>query len=95
MFSVYVLYSATLNRYYTGATNNVSLRMEEHNSVKYVDAYTSKGRPWILYLSIDNLTSAQSYKIEKYIKSMKSSAYIRSLKLDPNIQRLREKFASS
>jgi putative endonuclease len=83
MFYVYILYSETLKKFYTGTTDNVEKRLVEHNSMKYPDAYSVKGIPWNLYLKIECESSTQAYNIEKFIKQMKSSKFIQSLKEVP------------
>jgi putative endonuclease len=45
-FFVYIIYSSSLNRFYTGTTDDVSRRILEHNSSKYPNSFTSKGIPW-------------------------------------------------
>jgi putative endonuclease len=85
MFSVYILKSSTLNRFYIGTTDNVQQRINEHNSKAFKNAFTSRGIPWALELSIDNLSSDQAYKIERHIKNMKSKKYIESLCLYPHL----------
>lgn len=65
----------------------------EHNSHRYEDAFTAKGIPWELFLLIDGLNSDQAYKIEKHIKSMKSSTYIKNLRSYPElIEKLKAKY---
>jgi putative endonuclease len=59
--------------------------LDEHNSLKYSDAFTSKGIPWELYYAIEDLSSGEAYWIEKKIKSNKSSKYIKNLKNYPEI----------
>ena len=91
-FSVYILYSSKLNRYYIGTTDDVQVRLEEHNNIKYTNSYTSRGIPWVLHLSIDHLSSEKAYQLERHIKRMKSKNYIQNLKLYPEmIARLLEK----
>ena len=85
MFSIYILKSVKLNRYYIGSTNNVNRRILEHNNVKFEDAFTKNGVPWVLVLSIDNLNSKQAYQIEKHFKKMKSALYIENAIRFPNI----------
>ncbi len=75
MFSVYILYSKKLKRYYVGTTDNIQERLVEHNSIKYENAFTSRGIPWELKLVLESLSSEQAYAIEKHIKSMKSKNY--------------------
>lgn len=85
MFCVYILYSEKLNRFYIGTTNDVDRRLAEHNNAAYLDSFTTRGIPWQAYLIIDNLHSKQAYDIEQYLKRMKSSAYIKKLKTNPQI----------
>ena len=84
-YSVYILYSAQINRYYTGSTDDVQRRLIEHNEGKYGGSFTSKGMPWVLFLTIEGLSSAQAYGIESHIKRMKSRKYIENLKEHPTI----------
>jgi len=82
-FSVYIIYSAVLRRFYTGTTDDVTKRIEEHNSKEYPGSFTSKGIPWDLFFQIECKTSEQAYKIEKFIKKMKSAVFIKRLKDEP------------
>ena len=85
MFCVYILYSEKLNRFYIGTTDNAERRLAEHNNTAYTDSFTTRGIPWKMFLIIDNLHSKQAYDIERYLKRMKSSAYIKKLKTNPQI----------
>ena len=82
-YYVYIIYSSCLKRFYTGTTDNVSQRILEHNSNKYPGSFTSKGIPWDLFLEITCDSSQQAYKLERFIKQMKSTAFIRRLKNEP------------
>ena len=84
-YFVYILYSEKLNRFYTGTTDDPHRRLSEHNSAHYPDAYTSKGIPWTLFLTIACESSQQAYGLERYIKKMKSAAFMRKLKENPDI----------
>jgi putative endonuclease len=89
-YSVYILYSSRLDRYYVGTTDDVQRRLNEHNNYKHDDAFTTRGVPWILYFSIDSLSSEKANQIERRIKRMKSKKYIQNLKAYPEmISRLR------
>jgi putative endonuclease len=87
MFSVYVLASKKLNRYYIGTTDDLMKRLAEHNEAKYNDSFTRKGVPWCLVLSIDNLEGKQALNIESHIKKMKSKKYIIDLIAYPEMRR--------
>jgi len=92
-FSVYILYSSVLDRYYIGSTQDVNRRLEEHNSVKYSDSFTRRGVPWVLFHTIEGLSSGAAYEIEKHLKRMKSRKYLNDLKTHMNIElRLRERY---
>jgi putative endonuclease len=96
MFCVYIIYSAKLNRYYTGTTDNFSKRLNEHNAAMYNDAFTVNGIPWITHIVIDNLSSKQALNIERHIKKMKSQQYIQNLLIYPDIiQKLILKYKES
>jgi putative endonuclease len=79
MFSVYILFSEKLNRFYIGSTNNVDKRLIQHNSKEFDDAFTKSGIPWKITLVINDLQSKQAFDIEQHIKNMKSTKYIQNL----------------
>jgi putative endonuclease len=84
-YYVYILFSDKLQKFYIGTTDDVEQRLLEHNNARYPDAYTVKGIPWTLYLTIVCESSRLAYQIEAFIKKMKSSAFVRRLKEDPAI----------
>ena len=93
MASVYILFSARLDRYYIGSCRNLHERLAEHGSKKYAGSYTAKTNDWVLHLSIDRLNYKEARGMEKYIKSMKSRIYIERLKSEPKyLERLKQKF---
>ena len=82
MFYTYILYSSKLDRYYVGTTDHVDRRVNEHNSAYYKNAYTSKGIPWELKLSIPCANSSEAYRLETFIKKMKSRVFIEKMVSD-------------
>jgi putative endonuclease len=76
-YSVYILYSESLDRYYTGHTKDVMERLNQHNAGRTPS--TKSGRPWIIAYteSFGNKASASAREAE--IKRMKSRSYIESL----------------
>ena len=46
MFTVYIIYSAKLDRYYTGYSEDIIKRLQEHNSG--LSFFTSKADDWVL-----------------------------------------------
>jgi putative endonuclease len=93
VYSVYIIWSDSIKKYYVGTTNCVDNRLQEHNSGKYKTSYSSKGIPWILVMQIDDLNSKQAYQIENHIKKMKSKRYIENLIKYPEMSvKLRDRF---
>ena len=44
MYTLYILYSENIDRFYVGYTNDLQRRMSEHNRQK--KKFTDKGIPW-------------------------------------------------
>jgi putative endonuclease len=85
MAVVYILYSPSLDRYYTGSALNFESRIEQHLSREFSGAFTTKASDWQLYLLIDNLSFRQARNIERRIKLAKSRTYIENLKKYPEL----------
>ena len=77
MFFLYILYSEKLDRYYVGSTEDISKRLERHNSAKV--SATKYGLPWVVKYSENFASRTQAVNRELYIKRMKSRKYIESL----------------
>ncbi len=66
MFYVYILYSARLNSYYAGSTNDLTDRIHRHNTGQ--SKYTRKGVPWEL-VYVETLPSRSlAVQLERKIK---------------------------
>ena len=74
MFLVYILYSEKLDQYYVGQTEDLSRRIEEHNSHVFKYSSTKITDDWHLYFSIDCESRTQAVRIESHIKRAKSKA---------------------
>ena len=85
MFVVYILYSAKLDKYYVGRTDNLELRLQYHNYPIESRKFTARGLPWELRLSIPCVTKKQSIRLEKLIKQKKSRKFIESLLTDESL----------
>jgi putative endonuclease len=80
VFYVYILYSASCDRFYIGHTNDVERRMEEHNHPVEDTKFTSKYLPWELKLSFPvSSERGAAIHVEKFIKSQKSKVFIKTL----------------
>jgi putative endonuclease len=69
-FCVYILQSESSGRYYCGQTNNLDLRMIEHNEPNYTGTKTTKRfkGPWRLVWKKKCTTRSSAMKLERIIK---------------------------
>jgi putative endonuclease len=74
MFSVYIIYSATLDRYYVGYSEDVQKRVLEHNSG--LSGFTSKANDWQLKYTESFDSRHNAIKREVEIKNKKSRKFI-------------------
>ena len=83
----YILFSVSLNRFYTGSTElSVSERLDRHLQKYYGNnKFTSKAVDWELYYKIPCETRTQAKEIENHLKKMKSSIYLKNLVKYPEI----------
>ena len=79
MFEVYILYSKTLDRFYTGYTSKLDQRLEFHLNPTETKAFTAKAKDWEVYFNLECKTKSQALAIEQHIKKMKSKIYIENL----------------
>ena len=87
MDSCYIIFSKTLNRFYIGVCHDdLEERIKKHNEHSYgSNRFTAKANDWELFLKIDCENFKEAVKIEKHIKSMKSSQYIKNLAQYPEM----------
>jgi len=74
MFSVYVLYSKSFDRFYVGYTKDLQRRIAEHNRKK--GKFTDAGIPWVLVHCEKYYSKKVAMDREKFIKSKKSKQFI-------------------
>ncbi|WP_437371679.1 GIY-YIG nuclease family protein [Maribacter litoralis] len=81
MSHTYILHSKALNKFYIGACHeDLQKRIENHNLGTYgTKSYTSITNDWVLFLKFDCDNYAHAIRLERKIKSMKSSVYIQNL----------------
>ena len=84
-YSVYILYSKTLDRFYIGQTQNLNERLVLHKKKQFEDSYTTRANDWELFHSILCNSRNQALQIESHVKKMKSRKYILSIKEFPEI----------
>ena len=76
-YSVYILYSQSKDRYYTGYTANPDERLLEHNNG--ATPSTRLGIPWIMVYKEECTDKTTAIRRENAIKKMKSRKYIERL----------------
>lgn len=89
---VYILFSKKLNRYYTGYTTNLDVRMLFHDNAE-TRKFTAKADDWEIFWTLECETKQQGLLIENHIKRMKSKKYIENLPIYTEIsERLLEQY---
>ena len=68
MWYIYVLYSITGEKPYTGYTNNVERRLIEHN-ITESRGFTLRYRPWTLIRTESYGSKAEAMAREKFLKT--------------------------
>lgn len=83
----YILFSEQLQKFYVGATqDDVQNRIDKHNNKFYgQQKFTATADDWNLFLSIPSDDYAHAVRIERKIKSMKSSKFIEKLKSNEDL----------
>ena len=83
-YCVYILHSEALSRFYTGYTSSFDVRATFHENPDS-RKFTYNANDWMLFLKIECQSQQQAMAIEKHIKQMKSSVYIKNLKKYPEM----------
>ena len=76
-YYVYIIYSATLDQYYVGHTENLDDRIFRHNNSG--SKATKKASDWKLVYTEEFENRSEAIKRELEIKRRKSKKYIESL----------------
>jgi putative endonuclease len=78
MYSVYILYSASSGKTYTGFSDDVKRRLFEHN-VSEKKGYTLRYRPWVLIHEESYETKPEAIMRERYLKSGRGREEIKEI----------------
>jgi putative endonuclease len=77
---VYILQSATTGRYYTGSARDLPVRFHQHSQpAENPSRWTRSGGPWELVFSKEFSSVSAAIRAEKFIKRMKSRAFVEKL----------------
>ncbi len=77
MYTVYILYSKKIEKYYIGSTKDIHQRVIHHNAG--LSRWTKQGIPWILVYTETYVTRGEAVKREAKIKSYKGGNEFRKL----------------
>jgi putative endonuclease len=77
MFTIYILFSQKIGKFFVGYTNNLNRIIAEQNRVK--GKFTDMGIPWKLVSTESFPAKSEAMDREKEIKSKKSRNYIETL----------------
>ena len=73
-YFVYIIYSESLDRYYTGHTQDALHRLTKHNAG--YEKSTKSGIPWVLKHTESFISRSEAMQRENEIKRKKSRKYI-------------------
>jgi putative endonuclease len=74
MFTVYILFSQTIQKYYTGQTQNLKNRIAEHNAGETKSI--KNGIPWEVFFTKEVQTRKEAVALEKKIKRRGAKRFI-------------------
>lgn len=74
LYTFYIIYSAKLDRYYSGHTDDIEERIVQHN--EGISDYTSKANDWAVAYTESYSTREEARKRELEVKKKKSRKYI-------------------
>ncbi len=77
MYTVYILYSSKLDRFYIGYSADVEGRLRRHNN--HSRGYTCAGKPWILVYSENYEKKSDAEVREKQLKKWKNKTRLQEL----------------
>ena len=76
-YTVYILYSQSNNKHYTGYTSNIALRLKSHN--EFGKDWTSKYRPWEVIYTKEFISKQEAMEFEKWLKTGAGRDFIKTL----------------
>ncbi|MEX1188870.1 MAG: GIY-YIG nuclease family protein [Bacteroidia bacterium] len=78
IYTVYVLFSESAKKHYTGFTSDFAKRFQSHNELG-TKGWTKNFRPWKVILKEENHNKAEAQAREKWLKSGVGRTYIKTL----------------
>ncbi|MCZ8169159.1 GIY-YIG nuclease family protein [Flavobacterium sp.] len=71
--------------YYVGETQNLDLRLSQHNTHTFTKGFTKAAEDWEVVLTYQNSSRTTILKLERFIKKMKSRVFIQKLIQNPEL----------
>ena len=81
MYFVYILYSPSAGKTYTGYTNNVARRLIEHN-ITESKGFTLRYRPWVIIHTESFQNKQQAMDREKFLKTGRGREEVKAFVTD-------------
>ena len=79
MHFLYIIYSKSVDKYYSGETDNVEIRLKKHIENTYDGSFTKIASDWELKLAFECKVRSEALFLESFIKRMKSRKFIRKI----------------
>ncbi len=77
MYIVYILFSKSSLKYYTGQTDNIKNRLYRHNSG--LSLSTKSGKPWEIVYQIQFFSRSEAMLLELKIKKRGAKRYLEDI----------------
>ena len=74
MYITYILFSPKINKFYTGQTEDLERRLEEHNRGK--TPFSASGIPWEVVFSKEFFSRQEAIKLERFIKKRGAARFL-------------------
>ena len=78
-YIVYILFSASGNKHYTGFTTDLTQRLLSHNELG--KGWTKSYRPWIVIYTKEFETKQEAMEYENWLKSGVGRDFVKTLKV--------------
>ncbi|RXR22289.1 GIY-YIG nuclease family protein [Flavobacterium stagni] len=85
MTTLYILHSKKLDRFYVGETHHLDTRLERHNAHTYSKNFTKIADDWTVVLAFEHPSRTTILRLERFIKNMKSKAFIKKIIDNPSL----------
>jgi len=85
MHYLYIIYSSSLDKFYTGETTDIQERLHKHNQHTYQKAFTKAADDWEVKLQKRCQNKDDALYLEQFIKRMKSKKFILKIIQKPEI----------